>query len=98
MCRQGFVSQELVRNEPRYKLRFRRPGGRQVVRYIRAADVEAVKADLAKLQTARRIERELRQTTRLGREVLRNAKKLLEPVVTELGLRFHGRVIRRPRQ
>jgi hypothetical protein len=94
---QGFVSQELVKGKSRYKLRFRRPGGRQVVRYIRPVDVEAVQVDLANLQTVRRDSRELRHTTRLGREVLRDAKTRATPLLAELGLRFHGRAIRRPR-
>jgi hypothetical protein len=96
--RQGFISTEIVRGKPRYKLRFRREERKQTVRYIRPADVECIKTELVRLQADRRAARNLRQVTRTGRAALRNVKTQLAPLVAELGLRFHGRAIRRPRK
>jgi hypothetical protein len=86
-----------MRGQLRFKLRFRR-GGRQVVRYVRPGDVETVRAELSELQAARQLTKELNEATRLAREALRNTKIQLEPLVNELGFRFHGRAIRRPRK
>jgi hypothetical protein len=97
LSQQGIISPERMRGPIRHKLRFRR-SGRQVVRYIRPTDIDRVRAELSELQAARRLNKELSQLNRLARQVLRDSKTQLQPLINELGFRFHGREIRRPRQ
>ena len=96
---QGFVScerrsaQSLV-----YKLRFRMDG-RQRTRYLGADVARATQVSqyLAQLQALRRANDRLRAVNRLAATQLRAGKQQLEPLVRQAGLRFHGRIIRRPR-
>jgi hypothetical protein len=98
LTQQGFLSNEFMRGTLRHKLRFRRPDGSQVVRYVRAADRLMIENELAELQTSRRAVADLRKAADEGRQALRSSKKDLEPVLAKLGFRFHGRAIRRPRK
>lgn len=97
LARQGFVATEHRGQGTYYKLRFR-CGGRQIVRYLHGADeAAAVRAALQTLQQGRRRERTLRQIASAGRQLLRDAKRQLEPLVAARGWKFHGRCVRRPR-
>ncbi len=79
-----------------YKLRFR-CRGQQHVRYLGsdAAVADRVRAELAKLQAAARLDRELGRLARGAKRILRNAKSRLEPLVQDAGYGFHGLSVRR---
>jgi hypothetical protein len=94
---QGSVSEEQHRGNPRYKLRFRMPGGRQIVRYIPGHLVECVRVDLDRLQSNRQASSALRESTRRVRQTRRDDKRKLRLVLDELGYHFHGSRIRRRR-
>jgi hypothetical protein len=98
LAEQGSVYQEQHRGKSRYKLRFRTPGGRQVVRYIPNHLVEFVQVDLNILQSGRNAVRALREATRGVHQTRREAKRQLQPVLHELGYHFHGASIRRRRK
>ena len=98
---QGFVS---VENLPsgrsrRYKLRFRH-GGRQCVWSLggNAAKAHEVRVVLAKLQSTTRARRELTQLGREMQRLMRDTKTTLQPIVADLGLRYHGYTLRSPRR
>jgi hypothetical protein len=94
---QGFLAQERRRDCAYYKLRFRR-GGRQIVRYVGGANEAAViTEELKKLRAGCRLRRELRALDCSARQMLRDSKSQLEPLLVERGFRFHGRAIRQPR-
>jgi hypothetical protein len=95
LAEQGSVHQEQHRGKSRYKLRFRTPGGRQVVRYIPNHLVEFVQVDLNILQSGRNAASALREATRGVRHTRRDAKRQLQPVLDELGYHFHGTSVRR---
>jgi hypothetical protein len=97
--RQGFVASEMRANTTVFKLRFRRAGGRQVVRSIGASAERAavVVAELARLQASRNSDRELAMIENLVREQCRRAKQSIEPFVLANNWKFHGRTVRRPR-
>lgn len=98
LANQGFVSKERRGSRTYFKLRFR-CAGRQAVRYIGNADrAETVKAELELLQAESKLNRELKAKVKIANEMLREAKRLMEPVLTENGFVFHGLAIRRPRQ
>ena len=94
---QGSVCQEQHRGKPRYKLRFRAPGSRQVARYIPDHIVECVRVELDLLQSNRHASSALREATRRVRQIRRDDKRQLQPVLEELGYHFHGTRIRRRR-
>jgi hypothetical protein len=97
LAEQGSVCQEQHRGKPRYKLRFRTPGGRQVARYIPGHLVGRVRVDLDSLQLNRHAASALREATRRVRQTRRDAKRQLQPVLDEHGYHFHGARIRRRR-
>jgi hypothetical protein len=97
LAKQGSVCQEPHRGKVRFKLRFRTPGARQVVRYVPTHMVTSVQIDLERLQSSRRAARELHEATRCVRQTRRDAKRQLQPVLDELGYHFHGTSIRRQR-
>jgi hypothetical protein len=94
---QGSVCQERHRGKPRYKLRFRMPGARQITRYIPGHLIECVRVDLDRLQSNRRASNALRSATRRVCQTRRDDKRQLQPVLDELGYHFHGNRIRRRR-
>jgi hypothetical protein len=98
LARQGFVSPERRLGRTRYKLRFRR-GRRQVVRLIGGTqEAVLVQKELGKLQSQRRLIRELKTLDRHARQALRDSKSRLMPLIERHGFTFHGRAIRRPRR
>ena len=97
LAEQGSVCHEQHRGKSRYKLRFRTPDARQVVRYVPRHLVEFVRVDLDGLQSARRAASALREATHRIRQTRRDAKRQLQPVLDELGYHFHGTWIRRRR-
>jgi hypothetical protein len=98
LSHQGFVCREVRGNLAIFKLRFRR-AHQQVVRYIPDAGQAAViRAELARLQTDRHLQRELERLTKGARLMLRESKRSLEPIVATEGLKFHGLSLRRPRK
>jgi hypothetical protein len=98
LAHQGSLAPERRGSRTYYKLRFRR-GGRQLVRYVGGADQAAlVSEELSALQTTRRLERQLNEVGRAARQLQRDAKAKLEPLLAECGFRFHGQAIRRSRR
>jgi hypothetical protein len=97
LSHQGFVCREVRGNLAIFKLRFRR-AHQQVVRYIAAEHAAAIRAELARLQTDYRLQRELGRLTKSARRMLRESKKNLEPIVATEDLKFHGLALRRPRK
>ena len=97
LAQQGSVCQERHRGKARYKLRFRTPGGQQVVRYVPNHLVELVRLDLDRLQSNRHAASALRKVTCRVRQARRDAKRQVQPVLDELGCHFHGTCIRRRR-
>jgi hypothetical protein len=93
----GALRSEQHRGKARYKLRFRTSGGQQVVRCVPTSLVEPVRIELDSLQSSRRAARELRVATRCLRQVRRDAKQQLQPMLDRLGYYFHGTSIRRRR-
>ncbi len=93
--RQGFVSCERRGARQVFKLRFRREG-RQVVRRIGSDPAVAaeVRRELEALQVQRRRRREFRRLARLGRQALRDSKRVLAPVLAQDGFYFHGLAVR----
>jgi hypothetical protein len=97
LASQGFVAPERRGERNYFKLRFRR-GGHQVVRYVGGARAAAVVTEeLAALQAGRRVRRELRVLNRAAREMLRESKSQLEPLLARRGFKIHGRAVRRCR-
>jgi hypothetical protein len=99
LARRGFVSREIRgRGTAVYKLRFRRDG-RQHVRYLGtdAGGVRRVQEAVRELQEERRIELDRGRLHRDAAKLLRDGKRRLEKPLAAVGLRFHGRSIRRPR-
>ena len=99
LARRGFVSREIRgRGTTVFKLRFRRDG-RQRVHYLGtdAGGVRRVQEALRELQEERRIELDMGRLHRDAAKLLRDGKRLLEEPLAAVGLRFHGRSIRRPR-
>jgi hypothetical protein len=99
LTRRGFVSREIRgRGTAVYKLRFRRDG-RQHVRYLGAdaGGVRRVQEALRELQEDRRIELAASRLHHEAAKLLRESKRLLEEPLAAVGLRFHGRSLRRPR-
>ena len=96
---QGFVSREQRgTNTTVFKLRYRLDG-RQRTKYL-GTDVDRaiiIEQQLKKLQSARELNKKLRALNRKAAQLLRKIKPRLEPLVAQMGLRFHGRVLRRSR-
>lgn len=98
LAQQGFVRRERHGQQMRHKLRFRR-GGRQQVRCIPdAAEAQLVTSELARLQSGRRLLRQLTALDREARQRMRESKLALEPIINAYGCTYHGRAIRRPRR
>jgi hypothetical protein len=97
LAEQGSVYQEQHRGKARYKLRFRTPDARQVVRCVPSHLLEVVRVDLDSLQSHRHAASALREATRRIRRTRGDAKRQLQPVLDELGYYFHGTRIRRRR-
>jgi hypothetical protein len=93
--RQGFVSCERRGARQVFKVRFRREG-RQVVWRIGSdpAFAAEVRRELEALQVQRRRTREFRRLARLGRQALRDSKRVLAPVLAQDGFYFHGLAVR----
>jgi hypothetical protein len=97
LAHQGFLSVETRGKRIIHKLRFRR-GNQQVVRSLGdAAEAAVVKTELDRLQSRRRICRELATFERAARRLLGDAKAQLKTLIAAHGLKFHGRDVRRPR-
>lgn len=96
---QGFISREQRSPENIvFKLRFRL-NGRQRVKYVGdAAAAEALRQELRKLQHPHVLLKNLRAVSRAARKICRQEKLRLVPLVEQLGLKFHGRAVRRPRR
>ena len=81
-----------------WRLRFRFHGRTRTLYLGRDAQlVEQARGELAALQRDRRRTRRIAQVTKETKKILRAAKQRLEPVLKELGFRYHGDVIRKTR-
>jgi hypothetical protein len=100
LARQGFVSEDrLPSGRSRFKLRFRTDDRKQRVLYI-GVDAEraaAVRAELARRQGPTRRQRRLERLTREAVRVLRESKRVVEPLLAGTPWHFHGRAVRRRR-
>ena len=99
LARQGFVAPEKgCSGHRRFKLRFRMDG-KQVVRYIGTDPIRAarIERELEILQCEHRSDRQLQRQLRMARAALRESKRILAPVLQEMGYQYHGYAIRRPR-
>lgn len=82
-----------------FKLRFR-IHGKQRVKYL-GSDIQrvaAIQLELDEVQKGRVFDRQFRDLNRLARELLKESKQRLLPLVNGTGLTFHGRAIRRTRK
>lgn len=97
--RQGFVRRET--RGPRFasfKLRFRAAGRQRVVYLgIDPATAQRVAMELAWLQRPVRRARELRARVKAARQMARALHRQAAPVLEDLGLRFHGLILRKTR-
>ena len=96
----GFVSAErLASGSICYKLRFRDLHQRQRVVYIGTNRqlADALRAELHRLQSARRERRAWRHLVSRARWLLRSTKKKLQGDVSRRGFEFHGYALRRRR-
>ncbi len=93
---QGFVSVEHRSSGIYYKLRFR-CGGRQIVRGLGncSRHAEEVRRALDVYQHKTRARQQLRQSVARAARLLRESRRLLNPVLVEVGFYFHGSEIRR---
>jgi hypothetical protein len=96
LSEQGFIAEERRGKRKYPKLRFRR-GGRQHVRYVPPGILEVVRHELELIQGQRRLGRGVIGLDRRRKQLLREMKRELEPLVRAEGLAFHGFSIRRPR-
>lgn len=96
--RQGFVSVEIRGGCTIYKLRFR-VDRRQRVRYLGTDPMmaDAVRQELDQLRQQTQLDRRLRNQNQEIDRFLRESKRRLEPLAAQAGLKFHGRMLRRPR-
>ena len=94
--RQGFVSREVRKEASYFKLRFRRHGRQVVIGLGHDPQLaERIGRELAELQANRRLEREQTRLICAARDLLRRAKRALEPALRDAGFGFHGYEIRR---
>ncbi len=98
LARAGVVSEERHGGGIRYRLRFR-VEGRQVAINLGSDPqrAETVRQAVAALQAPRRAEREFQDSVDAARKSRRRVKQILYNSIHELGLKWHGLMIRRPR-
>jgi hypothetical protein len=77
-----------------FRLRFR-VLGRQHVRYVSRQDAAALEAELKTLQKKVRVRRSLNRVASVAREMLRQRKRALTPLLEERSYHFHGHQVRR---
>jgi hypothetical protein len=94
LSQQGTVRSEMRGTKKIFRLRFR-VDGRQHVRYVRPCDAAALEAEVESLQKTVRARRNLNRVARAGRDMLRERKRSLTPLLEESGYRFHGHQIRK---
>ena len=97
LANQGFIAQEWRHGRAVYRLHYRDANRRQRAVNIPAADLPAVELELNELQRSRRVKRRLAELDRRRRQLARDRKMLLAPLIAERGLKFHGHAIRAPR-
>jgi hypothetical protein len=97
LSQQGVLRKEQGHGKTVFKIRFR-SDGRQRVKRVPPNQVEAVSAELKKLQAGTRLGRELKRDMQIARSCLKTTKIALEPYVEKFGHHFHGYAIRRYRQ
>jgi hypothetical protein len=97
--RQGFVSHERRRGCVFFRLRFRLSKGKQCVRYLGSDPLIAaeVHEEVARLQAARRIGRELGKLIKETGRKLKSGKERMTPILAAAEYHFHGLSIRRKR-
>jgi hypothetical protein len=97
LASQGFVNSEQRRYRIHFKLRFRR-SGLQTTKYIANASLAAdVRKELDRLQAATNLRRRLNAARMEAKHRLREAKRVLAPLLQARGFKFHGRTIRQSR-
>jgi hypothetical protein len=96
LTQQGSLRSERKGRKTIFRLRYR-VHGLQRVRYVSPREAAALEAELAKLQQRVRARRRLGRLAALARQVLRQRKSTLAPLLAAHGYRFHGHQIRRCR-
>jgi len=98
LSRQGFVSAEIRPSGTYFKLRFRRDGC-QVVRGLGKSSKRAAQAqqELKQLQKRTEAWRKLNRLMLRAKELLRESRQQLSPILEVLGYHFHGAEIRQHR-
>jgi hypothetical protein len=96
LTRQGFITSERRGRKTLFRLRYR-VHGRQRVRYVSPRDASALEAELGKLQKRVRARRRLNVLAALARQVLRQRRSTLAPLLESRGCHFHGYQVRRYR-
>jgi hypothetical protein len=94
---QGFLNSERRGDQTNTKLRFR-INGKQRVKYIRPQTLTTVKAELEQLQASKHLRAALRAQTKEARRYLKEAQLVLDAMLANEGLHFHGRQLRVVRQ
>jgi hypothetical protein len=97
LTHQGFIERATRGDRVVSRLRYRDGSGRQRALNLPAAEVDAVENEMQALRSGRRARRRLAELDRLRRQLGRDRKALLAPLVAANELRFHGRTIRVPR-
>jgi hypothetical protein len=97
LTKQGFLRCEARGTKTIYRLRYR-VGGRQHARYVSPRDAAALETELEILQRSVRSRRRLAHLARLARQLLRQRKLTLGPLLEARGYHFHGEEIRQRRK
>ncbi len=94
---QGFIHEEVRRDRRVFRLHYRDVDRRQRAVNIPATEVTAIMSELHALQSFRRVKRLLGELDSRRRQLVRDRKEALAPLVAAEGFKFHGRTIRVPR-
>ena len=94
LARQGSIRRERRGRKTIFRLRYR-VHGRQCVRYVSPRDAAALEAELTSLQRRVRARRRLTGLAALARQLLRQRKSTLAPLLEAHGYHYHGHQIRR---
>ncbi len=97
LATQGFIHEEVRRGRRVFRLHYRDADRRQRAVNIPAAEVTAIMSELSALQSFRQVKRRLVELDSRRRQLVRDRKEALAPLVAAEGFKFHGRTIRVPR-
>jgi hypothetical protein len=96
LTRQGFIGRETRGRKIVFRLRFRFHG-KQCALYVSPRDASALEAELGALQRQVHARRRITRLATLARQVLRQHRSTLAPLLEARAYHFHGHQIRRCR-